>query len=86
MQAGRALARVLRRRLILSKQGIPYRPSTHWLLGDVSASTEFNMYSMCCRLFACRQIGWMAPGCAACEGQRNSKDRSWYALGPKDDG
>ncbi|CAL5229620.1 g12983 [Coccomyxa viridis] len=31
---GRALARILRRRYILSKQKIPYRPSTHWLLGD----------------------------------------------------
>ncbi|CAK0784537.1 hypothetical protein CVIRNUC_007741 [Coccomyxa viridis] len=32
--AGRALARIARRRTILSRQDIPYRPSTHWLLGD----------------------------------------------------
>jgi len=38
MQGGRALARILRRRVILSKQSIPYRPSTHWLLGDVGAA------------------------------------------------
>ena len=35
LQAGRALAHIVRRRHILSQQGIPYRPSTHWLLGDV---------------------------------------------------